>query len=171
MIVALERVVARLITRDFLKENLTHHHHPKIHLDISIDFSLGSAPKKQKLNSLLESYQSLFWNVYPPEYIIADKLHALISREGTSTRAKDIYDLSILLPSIQNTPKLMKALDYTFKNLQTVLPGSLYQEVFSYDTTLLKRVWKKIQFHQSTDFQRSWDILLDQLKRLDKSPP
>ncbi len=99
-------------------------YYPRIHLDIVIDGDRKIPPKKSEFESALDLYGPLSWSIYPPEYIIADKLHATFSRSGESTRAKDIYDLSLLLPQIQDVSELMKTIEYVFKVLATEVPVS-----------------------------------------------
>jgi len=69
-------------------------------------------PIQAQLTPSLSEHEPFSWSIYPPEYIIADKFHATFSRQGQSTRAKDIYDLSLLLPDVEDVPELMKAVDY-----------------------------------------------------------
>lgn len=141
----------------------------KIQLDVSIDFSLGRPPIHLELKSALDLYEPLSWSVYPHEYIIADKLHALISREGESTRAKDIYDLSILLPKVTNVPELMAAIEFIFNTLKTDIPNSLHSEISSYDTSRLHEIWlNKVDINEEISFSDSWARLLENLKRIDK---
>jgi len=141
--------------------------YPRIHLDVSVDFSLGDPPAQLKLDSAIDLYDPISWSVYPHEYIIADKLHALISREGDSTRAKDIYDLSILLPKVSDFSQLNKAVVYIFNLLKTDVPNSLFDEVSGYDTTILENVWKKVQLNTDVKFKESWERVLFELKRFD----
>ncbi|MBC75713.1 MAG: hypothetical protein CME64_06835 [Halobacteriovoraceae bacterium] len=141
--------------------------YPRIHLDVSVDFSIGAPPKQLQLSSEVDLYEPISWSVYPHEYIIADKLHALISREGDSTRAKDIYDLSILMPGISDLDKLTDAIVYIFNILKTEIPNSLHGEVSAYDTTILENVWKKVQLNTDINFKEAWNVLLDELLRYD----
>ncbi len=67
----------------------------QIHLDISLGSEIGCEPKVTNLSSILDLHEPIEWKIYPIEFIASEKIHALISREGASTRAKDIYDLSI----------------------------------------------------------------------------
>lgn len=141
--------------------------YPRIHLDISVDFSLGDPPYQLKLDSVIDLYEPISWSVYPHEYIIADKLHALISREGSSTRAKDIYDLSILLTKVLDLNKLGKAIEHIFEVLDTKIPKSLHEEVSSYDTIILQNIWKKVQLNTDAKFSDCWSVVLKELNRYD----
>lgn len=141
--------------------------YPRIHLDISVDFSIGTPPAQLKLNSEVDLYEPISWSVYPHEYIIADKLHALISRQGDSTRAKDIYDLSILMPRVTDLDGLRDAIVFIFGLLKSEIPTSLHDEVSSYDTTILENVWKKVQLNTDIKFEEAWKVLLAELLRYD----
>ncbi len=155
-------------TGDSLKDLSKSDRYPRLHLDISVDFSLGDPPSLLELDSVTGLYEPISWSVYPYEYIVADKLHALVSRGGDSTRAKDIYDLSILLPRIENFDKLTKAITYIFKLLETNIPTSFYSEVSSYDVTLLSSIWKKIQLNTNIGFVDCWNQFLKELQRYDE---
>jgi predicted nucleotidyltransferase component of viral defense system len=143
--------------------------YPRLHLDIVIDSDRIIPPKKSELESAIDLYGPLSWSIYPPEYIIADKLHATFSRLGESTRAKDIYDLSLLLPQIEDIPELLKAVEYIFKVLDTKVPASFYDELISYSPDTFERVWRSaVDFKSPVSFKDSWSTVLDHLKRIDK---
>lgn len=140
----------------------------KIQLDISIDFSLGTAPKNEILESALEIFEPISWSVYPHEYIVADKLHAIVSREGESTRAKDVYDLAVLLPKIESNNKLKKAIKYIFGLLDTALPTSLYEELASYNTDIFRTIWSnKVHSEDNMSFEEAWNLVLVELKKIE----
>jgi len=142
----------------------------KIQLDVSIDFSLGRPPLNLELKSALDLYESLSWSVYPQEYIIADKLHALISRSGTSTRDKDIYNLAILLPKVKDMSGLMDAINFVFEKLDTDVPESLYSEVSTYNVRALKTIWaSKVNISDGLLFEEAWEGVLEHLDRIDRS--
>ncbi len=141
----------------------------QLHLDISLGVSLGVRPNVQKLESIVKYHEPIVWKVYPLECIAAEKIHALISRRGASTRAKDIFDLSLILKRCQNIQDLIKAVESTFKRRGDSFPKSYYEEAIRYDVDLLARVWSKVQIpNRRVDFQKCWDNLLEEFKRLDR---
>ena len=143
-------------------------YYPRIHLDVVIDSDRIIPPKKSELESSLDLYEPLSWSIYPAEYIIADKLHATVSRSGESTRAKDIYDLSLLLPQINDVPELIKAVEYIFKVLATEVPISFHDELTSYSSETFERVWRSaVDFKKPVSFKESWSTVLEHLKRID----
>ncbi|MGE3610870.1 MAG: nucleotidyl transferase AbiEii/AbiGii toxin family protein [Bacteriovoracaceae bacterium] len=149
---------------DFDKPNF----YPRVHLDIVIDSDRVISPRKSEFESALDLYGPLSWSIYPPEYIIADKLHATFSRLGESTRAKDIYDLSLLLPQITDVAELMRAVEYIFKVLDTEVPASFYYELMSYSPETFERVWRSaVDFKSPVSFKDSWSTVLEHLKRID----
>lgn len=142
--------------------------YPRIHLDVVIDDDRVIPPKSSEFHSEIDLYEPLSWSIYPPEYIIADKLHATFSRAGDSTRAKDIYDLSLLLPQIDDVPELMAAVEYIFKILNTDIPDSFHSELSSYSPDTFERIWRSaVDFKSPVSFKDSWSTVLEHLKRID----
>jgi predicted nucleotidyltransferase component of viral defense system len=80
------------------------------------------------------------WLVYPIETIIAEKLHAFVSRGANNSRSKDIYDLSLFLPKAE-PQVLKKALKECFAVRDFELPENLSGHLNKIDTALLKRGW------------------------------
>ncbi len=117
----------------------------------------------------MSEHEPFSWSIYPPEYIIADKLHATFSRKGQRTRAKDIYDLSLLLPDIEDVSELMKAVDFIFTIFKTEVPKSFHAELSSYPTMALENVWlTAVDFRRPVSFKDSWETVLENLKRIDR---
>ncbi len=143
-------------------------HYSKLHFDVSIDTDKLMLPIQAQLTPSLSEHEPFSWSIYPPEYIIADKFHATFSRQGQSTRAKDIYDLSLLLPDVEDVPELMKAVDFIFTLLQTEIPKSFHAELSSYPTKALENVWlTAVEFRRPVSFKDSWSTVLEHLKRID----
>ena len=111
-----------------------------IHLDLGIGDPITPGPHQLETENILGS-GSISWLVYPVETIIAEKLHALLSRGSANSRARDIYDLSILLGKADKK-KLKAALAATFAYRGAMLPSNIAQELREIDTTLLEKGWK-----------------------------
>jgi hypothetical protein len=79
--------------------------------------------------------------VYPIETTVAEKLHALIVRGSQSSRAKDIFDLVLLIPKCHNDT-LKKALSETFRYRGESLPSDIAAQVQKIDRNLLGKGWK-----------------------------
>jgi len=111
---------------------------------IQIDLSFGADPVTPAARTVSTPFVigegHLSWSVYPIETLIAQKLHALVSRAEGSSRAKDVYDLFIFLP--RATPEhLAAALKATFTHRQTPLPTPLGQRLRTIDHSVLRLAW------------------------------
>lgn len=143
-------------------------HYSKLHFDVSIDTDKLMLHIEAQLTPSLSEHEPLSWSSYPPEYFIADKFHETFSRQGQSTRAKDIYDLSLILPGVEDLPELMKAVDFIFTLLKTEIPKSFHAELSSYSTKALENMWlNAVEFRRPVSFKDSWSIVLEHLKRID----
>lgn len=92
---------------------------------IQVDLSFGEDPVRPAPRSVSTPFVigegRLSWSVYPIETVIAQKIHALVSRAEASSRAKDVYDLFVFLP--RAAPEhLAAALAATFAHRGTPLP-------------------------------------------------
>ena len=112
-----------------------------VHFDIGVDDPIVSKPIEAKTSSILEG-ETLSWKVYPIESIIAEKIHAFISRNGDSSRSKDIFDLAFFLPKADKQ-LLKKAIGICFKNRNTNLPESIHKTMLSFDFQLAEKGWIK----------------------------
>lgn len=133
----------------------------KIHLDLSFQVLYSDMKRTSELKSELEFYEELSWKIYPLEYIASDKIHAILSRAGLSTRSKDVYDLSFILPQCDKA-KLNVAITYTFNKRNTELGNTLYFSFENIGHDLLKSNWRKINFKiNRKSFEQCWKELLD----------
>ncbi len=139
----------------------------KVHLDIGFDDLIYPAPVLEKTSTLLGEGE-LSWKVYPVETIISEKIHAFISREGGSSRAKDLYDLSLYLPQA-NKNKLKKSLMKCFQHRETNLPESIYETMKSYSYGLVEKSWSKVSsvVSEKVEFENCLSTFLNELKKLD----
>ena len=110
-----------------------------IHFDLGIGDPIVPQPIKINMSELIGK-QELSWVVYSIEAMIAEKIHALVDREGGSSRSKDIFDLAHFLPKA-NKPLLKKALKACFNYRDTKRPENLADFISRIDTALLKRGW------------------------------
>ena len=100
----------------------------------------------------------------PP--IIAEKLHVFICRDGGSSRAKDLYDLSFYLPQVKKNIKL--AIQGCFEYRKTELPPNLHETMKAYEFSLVKKSWNKVTsvVAEKVDFETCLNTVLENLKRL-----
>lgn len=107
---------------------------------------------------------SLSWQVYPVETTVAEKLHALILRGAQNSRAKDIFDLVLLLPKCESG-NLKAALTETFRYRGETLPTSIAKHVRGIDKGLLEKGWKSAvgEIQEAKSFAETYDMLVKQL--------
>ena len=137
-----------------------------VQLDIGFGDSITPNPIDVKTSSILEEGE-ISWKVYPVEAIIAEKLHAFICRDGGSSRAKDLYDLSFYLPQAKKE-KLKLAIKSCFKYRKTALPENLYEAMKTYEFSLVRRAWNKVTsvLSEKVHFETCLNTVLENLKRL-----
>jgi predicted nucleotidyltransferase component of viral defense system len=130
-----------------------------VQLDISTGVDLEHFSKRSVLDSTLDIFQNIDWNIYPLEFICAEKIHCLYAKGDLNTRGKDVYDLSILLPQVKKN-KLKQALKETFKNRgdELKLLKSLIENI---DTSYLSENFtKSLDRLDIDDFKEAWDEIL-----------
>jgi len=137
-----------------------------IHFDIGFDDVIIPDPIDMKTSFILGE-GDISWKVYPVETIIAEKLHAFIFREGGSSRAKDLYDLSFYLPQA-NLNNLKLAVKACFKHRETKVPESIYKTMKGYDFSLVKKSWNKVSsvVLQGSEFDYCLEKVLQNLKKM-----
>lgn len=140
-----------------------------VNFDLGIGDPVTPGPVAIKTPSLL-SGEELSWAVYPMETIIAEKLHALVTRGDANSRSKDIYDLYLFLPKAH--PKtLMDALSRCFTYRKTELPESLSDVLSQLNTTTLEKGWANAIFSvpNAPTFKTVFDELAAQIIEIEKS--
>lgn len=137
-----------------------------IDIDIGTDDPVTPSPRLVKTESLVGS-SSISWHVYPVETILAEKLHTLVVRGSANSRARDVYDISLLLGRA-NAETLRSALRATFKYRGDILPEGIASILESIDTALIEKGWHSATGHISDvdPFNTVWQDLLMNLKRL-----
>jgi len=109
-------------------------------------------------------YKSIFGEetinimAYTVETVIAEKFHSIISKNIQTTRLKDFYDLYMLM--IKNNDKinsknLIKALENTFKQRNSVFDINYFDEVF----TIIKD--SRILENNFEDYRKKLDYVKD----------
>lgn len=140
----------------------------RISLDLSFGDPLPFGFEREEMTSIIEGSEPVSWSIYPIESIVSDKLEALISRGGISSRAKDIFDLSLLLHRCNDFTRLKKAIAETFNHYNTPVPTSFFEVVKNFDQTALKAAWKNVETTTEVPtFDEAWSIVMAELKRLD----
>ena len=98
---------------------------------------------------------------YTIETIIAEKFESIISKNITTTRAKDFYDLYLLMNKNKNdinNKNLVKAIENTFNKRNTEFNIDNFKEIIELlsDSNTLKRVFtdyqEKLEYTKQVDF-------------------
>lgn len=140
----------------------------RIHIDVGVSDKISDNSRQHKMLSILTGVEPISWKVYPAEYIVAEKLHAFYDRASGNSRAKDIFDLLMLLPLCADAPKLKSAIASTFANRQTNLPVSFGGQAAEFDLTTLRLAWPSVKILQNKgDFETHWNKLMEMLAILD----
>lgn len=116
---------------------------------------------------IMYTYNSIFENkkinimAYTIETIIAEKFESIISKNITTTRAKDFYDIYIIINNHRNDinkKTLVKAIENTFKHRNTNYDVKYISDIFEIikDSTSLKQVFnnysKKLDYIKNIKF-------------------
>ena len=136
-----------------------------VHFDLGVGDVIVPGPTRVQTQSILEE-EDLSWKVYSIESIIAEKIHAFISRNGDNSRSKDIFDLAFFLP--KSDPKLLKeAIKVCFKHRNTSLPESIYKQMYSFDFKLTAKGWTKAtsSLIEKVTFDSCLETVLNELKQ------
>jgi predicted nucleotidyltransferase component of viral defense system len=135
-----------------------------VHLDIGV----GDPVRPDRIETpFLLGGGKVSWEVYPVEFTVAEKLHALVRRGSANSRAKDIFDLSFLLAKCR--PKQLKeALTATFKGRGDEVPANFGEVMAGIDRSLLKSGWASAVEHLGgrMDFDAVFDRLMVDLGRV-----
>ncbi len=139
----------------------------RIHLDIGFG-DYVPAHKREVMPSILPDSEPISWSVYPLEQIVAEKLHALVVREGGNSRAKDIYDLVLLFRNeALNKSALPELVEGTFQARRTELPQPIYRDIETMDLTILRSAWRSLEIMGTpVDFEAFWGELMNHLRKL-----
>lgn len=142
----------------------------RIHIDVGFGDALDKVPKKQPMISILPDGKPVSWSVYPLEYIFAEKLEALFLRKSASSRAKDVYDMTLIFPDCKNKRALQKAIEGTFSNRKTAIPDSFEKTARSFDVSIMRGAWPSVELSDvAQTFDSTWEALLETLAKLDTS--
>lgn len=136
----------------------------KIRTNFFIEITTGDiiTPReiKYKYNSIFED-RTINIMAYTIETIIAEKFESIISKNITTTRAKDFYDLYMLMNKNKNdinNKNLVKAIENTFNKRNTEFDIANFKEIIELlsESNALKRVFidyqEKLEYTKQVDF-------------------
>ncbi len=141
-------------------------HFSRIHIDIGFSDKIHDG-EREDMPSFLEMESPVTWKIYPPEFIVAEKLQTLFERGSANSRAKDLHDLNYLMLRCTDRQTLLQAINSTFSNRQTALPHSFVSAANQIDRTILRAAWPGIGTDKQTSFDEAWEIFMGHLKELD----
>ena len=133
-------------------------------IDIGIGDSIISEQNIEPMRSIIDCFEPVSWKIYPPEFIISEKLEALISRGYLNSRAKDIYDIVLLAPKCENKLFLKTAIITTFKHRETPLHWPLFPALNSMPLDIMETAWRSVKLRVPMDFKNIWEQFLEQIK-------
>ncbi len=135
----------------------------KAEIPIQIDLGFGDIvePEAQMINypGLLD-FPIAHLRAYPPETVIAEKLHAIVNLGIANSRMKDYYDLFMILDQFQlNSKQLARAITATFRRRETDIPTHIplgFSDEFAQDTGKQK-LWRQfLKRHQLNAFTQDF---------------
>ncbi len=136
----------------------------RLHLDLSFEDPPSNA-NTVKMKSLVKEISPVSWNIYPIEYIVAEKLEAMFSRGSINSRAKDVFDLNFLLPKISNKRALREAIEKTFIKRPTEIPSSFSDAAAAFDVKVMESAWVSVEIDTDVErFEEHWSRFLQNLK-------
>lgn len=105
---------------------------------LKIDVAAGDIVKEKTIQTsdlflCPDADETLSFLVYPPEFIIAEKLETVVNFGTGNTRVKDLIDIWTLKQNI-STQDLIPAIEECFQNRKTKLNWSEIEEIFSDET-------------------------------------
>ena len=95
----------------------------RLRIDIGIGDVVTPPARLATLPPILEDYRDAKVRVYPPETVVAEKLHALVNLGIANSRMKDFFDLYALARNLEfDEALLVKAVSRTFARRKTAIP-------------------------------------------------
>ena len=122
---------------------------------------------KYKYNSIFEN-KTINIMAYTIETIIAEKFESIISKNISTTRAKDFYDIYIIVNNHMdkvNKDILIKAVERTFKHRNTNFNIEYLNNIFEIikDSIVLKQLFnnysKKLNYVKNVKFEDTIDVI------------
>lgn len=143
----------------------------QLHNTITIDITTGDSiyPEaiKHGFSKVFENEQiSLF--SYPIETVIAEKLETILSRNVTTTRPRDFYDVYILGSKNINNQNLKTALENTCKHRQSEKVLTQIPEILAAirESDNLKDQWQKYVKKMPYASEISFEQTLDKIEKI-----
>jgi predicted nucleotidyltransferase component of viral defense system len=99
----------------------------RIPITVDIGFGDAVAPGIEDIDlPVLLDMPSPHLRAYPPETVIAEKFHAMVTRGRANSRMKDYYDVWMLMTAVDLEPeRLLQAIVATFSSRGTAIPAEV----------------------------------------------
>jgi len=111
----------RINFRGFLGRAVVH-----MRLDVGFADTVTPSPGEMELPTILVGMKKPCIRAYPPETVIAEKFHAMVSRGQVNSRMKDYYDLWYVAMTMEfDLHQLKTALHNTFTQRKTPIPAEI----------------------------------------------
>lgn len=137
-----------------------------VQIDIGFGNAIEPAPQEADYPTLLDDPPPRI-RTYPPEAVIAEKLHAMVVLGERNSRYKDFYDLHVLSQQFRfDGDRLARAIAATFERRRTpidaALPAALAPRFYSDDGRLQQ--WRTYVMRNSlpgapTDFAAAGEVI------------
>lgn len=142
----------------------------KIRTNFFIEITTGDVITPREIeyqyNSIFED-KKINIMAYTVETVIAEKFNSIISRNITSTRAKDFYDVYMLMNENNiNNENLIKAIKNTFNNRNTEYNINKFKEIIELlkGSNSLKQVYfnhqNKLEYTKNVSFEDTIDAII-----------
>jgi hypothetical protein len=142
----------------------------RLHLDIGFGDEIERPKIHEEMSSILPNDTPVLWKIYPLEFIYSEKIQALVDRGQTSSRAKDIYDMTLIFTKLSSLPKCWNAIKKTFETRKTPLPKTFSDFVASFNTSVLEASWQSVHLvSPEKSFIETWSLFKKQVETLDHS--
>lgn len=153
-----------------------------VQIDIGFSDELASKAENVEYPNILPDLEQVHMMGYPREAVVAEKFHAMIRHGDLNSRMKDYYDLWLISETFEFEGKsLQKAIESTFKNRDTDLPGERSESLSMGFASANNARWynflekMNIETTESADFanviERVWEFIEHPLQAsLDQKP-
>ena len=141
-----------------------------VRLKLQIDFGVGDVivpgPRIIEYPAFLGG-DTIELLAYPVETAIAEKLQAMVALGNTNSRMKDFYDVWICSSYLVfDANSLMKSIDATFKNRQTLVPAEVFDALTPHFARTHRIQWnafvRRIGEHHLAD---KFDTVVEDLQK------
>lgn len=135
----------------------------RLQIDVGFGDAVYPAPEVQSYPVLLDDQPVPRVRSYPPETILAEKIHTIIRFDALNSRLKDFYDVWYLSETRDIDGSIMcEAVKKTFSRRKTAVPGGFRDTFFEEFASLNASQWPAFQTnnHVSEDLT----VILDRVQ-------